>query len=302
MYCNQCGAKVPDTAKFCQSCGSAVGTGYPTQPAPTPENGGKKPGKKPLLVIIAVLVLILLFPLAKQLFFTGPAETPIDSEDTLPIEIETPELPEAVEAEPEQICAPDPDTYFCTNDCMGSNKFYGASFSEDPSDAINHYMRILCDNYGMALVYSHDGDGYQERILQKGDNENAFVSLELDASDDGTYFLWLKYGEPVNLLQAEVCDAPPAEVVYTSEPSPTPSVSTSTQSSDTSTSDSDREFFTPEFAKQDCLICRGDGDCNTCGGSGEVRKYAGGGETVRAKCSSCYGSGNCRSCGGSGKR
>ena len=25
MYCNQCGAQVPDHAKFCQACGSAVG-------------------------------------------------------------------------------------------------------------------------------------------------------------------------------------------------------------------------------------------------------------------------------------
>ena len=63
-----------------------------------------------------------------------------------------------------------------------------------------------------------------------------------------------------------------------------------------------REPFVPEFAKLDCLTCRGDGDCNTCGGYGEVRRYAGAGDTVRAKCSTCYGSGNCRTCGGSGKR
>ena len=63
-----------------------------------------------------------------------------------------------------------------------------------------------------------------------------------------------------------------------------------------------REPYVPEFAKLDCLTCRGDGDCNTCGGYGEVRRYAGAGDTVRAKCSTCYGSGNCRTCGGSGKR
>jgi hypothetical protein len=57
-----------------------------------------------------------------------------------------------------------------------------------------------------------------------------------------------------------------------------------------------------EFAKLDCLTCRGDGDCNTCGGYGEVERYAGAGDTVTSKCSSCYGSGNCRTCGGSGKR
>ena len=64
----------------------------------------------------------------------------------------------------------------------------------------------------------------------------------------------------------------------------------------------DNEPNVPEFAKQDCLTCGGDGDCNTCGGYGEVERYAGGGDTVTSKCSSCYGSGNCRTCGGSGKR
>ena len=67
-------------------------------------------------------------------------------------------------------------------------------------------------------------------------------------------------------------------------------------------SSSSRDTFTPEFAKLDCLKCRGDGDCNTCNGYGEVRRYAGAGETVRAKCNTCHGSGKCNSCGGSGKR
>lgn len=64
----------------------------------------------------------------------------------------------------------------------------------------------------------------------------------------------------------------------------------------------DDEPYQPEFSKQDCLTCGGDGDCNTCGGYGEVERYAGGGDTVTSKCSSCYGSGDCRTCGGSGKR
>lgn len=62
------------------------------------------------------------------------------------------------------------------------------------------------------------------------------------------------------------------------------------------------EPYQPEFSKQDCLTCGGDGDCNSCGGDGEVERYAGGGDTVTSKCSYCYGSGNCGTCGGSGKR
>ncbi len=57
------------------------------------------------------------------------------------------------------------------------------------------------------------------------------------------------------------------------------------------------EPFVPEFAKLDCLTCRGDGDCNTCGGDG----YTGFGD-AKAGCRTCHGDGDCRACGGSGKR
>ena len=36
MYCNQCGAQVPDHAKFCQACGSAVGAEPNSTAAETP--------------------------------------------------------------------------------------------------------------------------------------------------------------------------------------------------------------------------------------------------------------------------
>ena len=63
---------------------------------------------------------------------------------------------------------------------------------------------------------------------------------------------------------------------------------------------SDPDDYNPnvaDFARLDCLTCRGDGDCNSCGGSGN--DYFGG---YRTTCNTCHGSGNCRSCGGSGKR
>ena len=61
--------------------------------------------------------------------------------------------------------------------------------------------------------------------------------------------------------------------------------------------DDDDGPFVPEFAKLDCLTCRGDGDCNDCGGYG-IDYYG----DYKTKCNTCYGSGNCRACGGSGKR
>ncbi len=59
----------------------------------------------------------------------------------------------------------------------------------------------------------------------------------------------------------------------------------------------DDEPFVPEYAKQDCLTCRGSGNCTTCGGDGytDIGGYKGG-------CRSCHGDGDCNSCNGSGKR
>ena len=53
----------------------------------------------------------------------------------------------------------------------------------------------------------------------------------------------------------------------------------------------------PEFARQDCLTCGGDGDCNRCGGYGYTYN-----DDIKSSCRSCHGSGDCSACGGSGKR
>lgn len=78
-------------------------------------------------------------------------------------------------------------------------------------------------------------------------------------------------------------------------------VDTASSSSSSGSDDDDffdrDEPFVPEFAKLDCLTCRGDGDCNTCGGDG----YTGFGD-AKAGCRTCHGDGDCRACGGSGKR
>ncbi len=59
----------------------------------------------------------------------------------------------------------------------------------------------------------------------------------------------------------------------------------------------DDDPFVPEYAKQDCLTCRGSGNCTTCGGDGytDIGGYKGG-------CRSCHGDGDCNACNGTGKR
>ena len=59
----------------------------------------------------------------------------------------------------------------------------------------------------------------------------------------------------------------------------------------------DGEVDIPEFAKLDCLTCKGDGDCTRCGGDG----YTGFGD-AKAGCNRCHGNGKCTACNGTGKR
>lgn len=222
MYCNHCGTQLPEGAAFCHNCGKQI--------------GAVRTGRQKKLLILAVgaaaiLAAVLLIVSFRGKPTAGPepetaAPTQSQTEETTPEPAPEPEpVPEAEpvaspEADPGPPCAPDPDTFFGTADGMGSSKLWMAHFSDDPKDAVSHYLCALRDVYGMELVYAKDEDNYQQRSMQKGDDENAFVTLELDAADDGTWFLWLKYGEPVELVQAEIWDQPLTEVVYTPEPEP----------------------------------------------------------------------------------
>lgn len=62
-----------------------------------------------------------------------------------------------------------------------------------------------------------------------------------------------------------------------------------------------REPNIPEFAKQDCLICKGTKKCQTCGGRGYLYSRASG--KYDRNCTDCYNcSGKCHYCNGTGKR
>lgn len=58
---------------------------------------------------------------------------------------------------------------------------------------------------------------------------------------------------------------------------------------------------TPEFAKQDCSICKGTGKCQTCGGRGYL--YSSASKKYDRNCYGCHNAdGKCTYCGGTGKR
>lgn len=214
MYCNHCGTQLPEGAKFCQNCGKQIGTA---------------PNQKNLLTVLAVaaaviLAVVLLIVVLKK---DKPAEPEPEAPEQMQQEtsVSEPE-PEPIpdpepapepepevsteESVPEPARAPDPDTYFGTEIGLDENRKYNITFLENPAQAINDYLHLLEDNYGMMRIYSNNSDNVQQRSMQKGEDEYAFVSLELTACDDGSYALWIMYGTPVELVQAEVAETPPA--------------------------------------------------------------------------------------------
>lgn len=69
MFCPNCGSKLPDDARFCGSCGTRLKA---DQPAPNPQKGKKKNGKKILIVTVSILLVLAIAAaavLAWQLFF-----------------------------------------------------------------------------------------------------------------------------------------------------------------------------------------------------------------------------------------
>lgn len=73
MFCNQCGASLPEGCKFCSTCGAdltAVPAAAPAAPKPQPDPGvdsrtGSKPPKKKTPVWVTVLVVLAAFLLGK---------------------------------------------------------------------------------------------------------------------------------------------------------------------------------------------------------------------------------------------
>ncbi len=220
MYCNHCGTQLPEGAQFCHSCGGQVGAA---------------PGKRKNLLAVfavaaaAILAVVLLIVVLKK-------DSPAEPEPEVPAQMQQepsvsepepepepapkpePEPEPEPVPEPEPPCAPDPDTYFGTDIGLDEKRKYNITFSENPAQALNDYLHLLEDSYGMTLIYSNKSDNVQQRSMQKGDDELAFVSLELTACDDGTYSLWIMYGAPVELVQAEVAENPPAQPAYAPDP------------------------------------------------------------------------------------
>ena len=230
MYCNQCGTKLPDDAKFCQNCGAAAHAEQPPEqhiPSGKAKNSGKS-GKKLAVGIAAVVVLLLLVPLAGQILFGGPTEDPMGSSDPgSPVQQgeDTPSGGGAggdpVSSETtEPAYAPDPEFFFNTGAAEKGDNSMTLVLSETPGDAVFAYLSVLKNSYGMTQVDSYtETEAWQWR-LQKGGDENATVTVGLDKRGDGDWDLSFIFGENVTLVQAETQSG--GDGIPDPEPTPTP--------------------------------------------------------------------------------
>lgn len=136
------------------------------------------------------------------------------------------EWPESVAAEPAFVS--DPEFFFNT----GADEKDGSSMtlvlSGTPGVAVYEYISVLKDSYGMTEVGSYTEAQTWQWKLQKGEDENAAVSISLDKRGGGDWDLSFVFGENVTLLQAETQSGgdgiPESEPTPTPEPTPGPEV------------------------------------------------------------------------------
>jgi len=222
-------------------------------------------------------------------------------------------------------------SYFYTYTCVDGlcRLIVNGSELETHSALLCDFNNFDSNENDMILVWNDDGTDllklrWTEKLFQSGEVYNLndiLIHGDIDIDYSGKTYtvnsvdaftlrpLWLdRSGETESLvyfyievgngeggveLTLEGLVAAPFNLAENSEHTETRIGSSSSSGS----SSSDYDPNVADFARLDCLTCRGDGDCNSCGGSGN--DYFGG---YRTKCNTCYGSGNCRSCGGSGKR
>ena len=60
MFCNKCGAQLPDNATFCSKCGAPISNAFQTAQQPSQ---AKPKNNKPIIIGLSVAIVVLLIPL-----------------------------------------------------------------------------------------------------------------------------------------------------------------------------------------------------------------------------------------------
>ena len=312
MYCEQCGKKINDEAKFCKYCGSptdiAAEAKQEEQPAAEirqevpafaeeakkekkfslpkrekkekkekPAKVGKRNLKKTLLGVLALFVAVVAVRAGVEHYFSNRVVAQI----------------------------PDPELYFgvAADEKLESGDKMWIVFrtEEDLRAKADSYMELLQSNYPFELGFASEND--EHYFDYSGDDfiwDKQMDQIEVsyrDKGENGKYWTFVKiYNcnnfELVDVGQDESAaiaeqEEPPAISVEEEEPVPTVVVEDEPE---------EEVFF------ETCKTCFGNGKCSWCNGSGHKTKFQAGIGYVDQTCTGCFGDGDCSSCGGSGMK
>lgn len=112
------------------------------------------------------------------------------------------------ELQPELATAPDPDFYLNTAPDSTAGEYRVYSFKGNPTEAVQHYVSVLQDQYELTLVETYSDGSTLGWHLQRGSNENADVDVSINCTGGINWELWISFGNDVELTAAETWDKP----------------------------------------------------------------------------------------------
>ena len=335
MFCNQCGKHLPEDAKFCHHCGSAVGVenvenieihkpqAANSESVPVVKTARREKKlklaassskKKRILTAIAAIVILVVIILGITV-----------------VKNHQPVLAEL----------PDPEYYFSAvgiDEIREKNdvKTVILRSQEDIWNLAAGYVNLLKWS-GIYPVYQTDEEQYSSGDYtwnfcynNREDIKQYYycqVKVDYYCNTNGRegYAVWITLHDTdaFDLVEREQYTESDARAEFSGMENSDTAESTSNDSDiivqtpivDESSDNSD-VVFEDEFADEDddfgvydagdiydnptpCGVCDGDGDCNTCGGDGYLHSSAS--DEEDRNCYSCSGRGTCRSCGGDGE-
>ena len=325
MFCNQCGKQIPDDARFCHHCGSAVGVEIEgeaemqvqaEEPAQVVDKKEKKkkavePGgrKKRILAAVAGIAIVAIvvlginmvknhqpvlaeLPDPEYYFANGPIDEVNEHDDVKQVILRSNEN--------------------LWNEAAGYVDLlkWSGKYPVSQSDE----ERYSSGDYMWNFVYDNRADIKRPYFCQ------VEVNYYCKSNGRDVYAVWItihdtdafdlvereKYEEPVQQTTAPSVDSSGAgnSESINSGGNDNGTASQAPIVCDSSDDDDDSSYEVPDSSglydnPTPCGVCDGDGDCQTCGGDGYLMSSAS--DEEDRNCYSCSGSGNCRSCGGDGE-
>lgn len=166
------------------------------------------------------------------------------------------------------------------------------SFSEYPEEAINDYVRLLQDKYGLAVEEEKTGNENSDSLIKLFDSQSGICLVDIKKPDFFTDKLIEacsgdEYESEIISMYKDMDIFRRSFKIYFS-------VYCMTEDLETWNGDIFPFLHNPGFEKIDCSKCGGDGECRECYGDG--RESDGDGGSYR--CSECGGDGACDNCSG----